>query len=96
MRASTPPGKHGRTTKRGALAILDEVLLDALRALLAEHPALEDPRNITAPENLPITSVAERVVDRIMELRDLLEHYQATLREPHRQSAAPNEDDILF
>ena len=95
MRASARRGT-GRRTKRGALAILDEVLLDALRALLTEHPALEVPGNITERENLPLTSVAERVVDRIMELRDLLEHYHSAARESSQPRASPTDDDILF
>jgi len=93
MRAPAPRGRRGRRTKRGALAILDDVLLDALRALLTQHPALEDPGNITDDDSLPIMTVAGRVADRIMELRELLGRYESAVRDPPR--ASPTDDDIF-
>ncbi len=96
MAASAPCGRTGRRTKRGALAILDDVLLDALRALLTEHPVLEDPGNICDGGNLPLTSVAERVVDCIIDLRDLLDRYESAARDGAQPRASPNDDDILF
>ena len=97
MHASARRGT-GRRTKRGtlgALAILDEVLLDALRALLIEHPALEDPGHGTEGDDLHILTVAERVVERIMELRDMLDRYESARREVSQPRASPTDDDVF-
>ncbi len=88
--------RTGRRPHRGALASLDEMLLDALRDLLTDHPVLEDPVNISDAGNLPLTSVAERVVDCIIDLRNLLDRYESAARDGAHPRASPNDDDILF
>ena len=87
-----PARSRGRPANLGVLATLDQLLLEALRFLLNEHPTLEDAACVRE-DDVELLQLGGRVLNRILELRDLLERYRDTDAKPR---TALTHDDIPF
>ena len=92
MRIPTPP-QLGEHPEAGALALLDNALLLAVRSLVAVHPDIDDPeRPYWAPAPSPASRSARKVINRAYVLLGSLTDYRRMCED----NAEPNEDDIPF